>query len=243
MRLSIKLITLERNKLPVDYRSMLLSLFKSSFAANDFERKIYFDDNKQENHDLRPFTFAVYLTNPKFEKEEILLESESFTVNFSTPDFETGIMLYNGLLGGKNKPFEYKDSCKIKIETIHLNKQEKTIFKNEAVFKMLSPIVVKESDLETNHDKFYSPAEPEFFTLLNKNCAMKAERFLNKSINLTGFEAVSYKKIPVRLKGHFVEAYQGIFKLKGEPELLNLLYQVGLGAKNGYGFGMMEVVE
>ncbi|MDA3884082.1 MAG: CRISPR-associated endoribonuclease Cas6 [Candidatus Delongbacteria bacterium] len=243
MRLSIKLKTMIGNKLPVDYRSMLLSLFKSSFAANDFERKIYFDENKQENHDLRPFTFAVYLSNPKFDKEEIFLESESFTVNFSTPDFETGIMLYNGLLAGRNKLFEYKDKCKIKIETIHLNKQEKTIFKNEAVFKMLSPIVVKESDLQTNHDKFYSPADPEYFTLLNKNCAMKAEQFLNKSLSLDGIEVLDYKKIPVKLKGHFVEAYIGIFRLKGEPELLNLLYQIGLGAKNGYGFGMMEVVK
>jgi len=243
VRLSIKIKIIGGKSLPVDYRSMLLALFKNSFSENAFDRKIYFTDNEHRNHDLRPFTFAVYFSNPKFCKDEVLLETEVFTVNFSTPDFETAIMLYNGLLANKNTPFEYKHDYKIQLETIHLNRQEKLIVRNEAVFKSLSPVVVKESDLTNNRDIFYSPEDGQFFDFLNRNCIMKAENFLKKRLDLTDFEAISYKKIPVRLKGHFVEAYQGFYRLQGEPELLNLLYQLGLGAKNGYGFGMLEVVE
>ncbi|MDA3779071.1 MAG: CRISPR-associated endoribonuclease Cas6 [Bacteroidales bacterium] len=241
--MSIKVKLLSGNKIPIDYRGMILSFLKNSFSVHDFDKTIYFDDNNKKNHDLRSFTFAVYLSNPKFEKEYIILDTDNFTINFSTNSLETGIMLFNGLLAGKNTPYDYKGICEIKTESVHLNRQEKTIFKNEAIFKMLSPVVVKESNLETNHEKFYSPDEPEFITLLNKNCVMKSEQFLNKPLSLSGFEALNYKKIPVKLKGHFVEAYIGVFRLKGEPELLNLLYQIGLGAKNGYGFGMMEVVE
>jgi len=243
MRLRIKIKIVNGKSLPIDYRSLLIALFKNSFAENSYDKKLYFLADEQKNHNLRSFTFAATFIDPKFVQDEVLLGSEIFTVNFSTPDFETAIMLYNGLLANKDKPFEYKNSCKIQVETIHLNKQEKLIVRDEAVFKTLSPIVVKESDMTTNHDKFYSPEDGQFLDLLNKNCIMKAEKFLNKKLELTGFEAISYKKIPVRLKGHFVEAYQGIYRLQGEPELLNLLYQVGLGAKNGYGFGMLEVVE
>jgi len=243
VRLSIKLKIIGGKSLPVDYRSLLMALFKNSFAENKYDQKLYFLTEDQKNHDLRPFTFATCFIEPKFVKDEVLLGSEIFTVNFSTPNFETAIMLYNGLLANKNQPFEYKNYYKIQLDTIHLNKQEKIIVKNEAVFKTLSPVVVKESDLSSNHDKFYSPEDGQFFDLINKNCVMKAKKFLRKKLELTGFEAISCKKIPVRLKGHFVEAYQGIYRLQGEPELLNLLYQVGLGAKSGYGFGMLEVVE
>jgi len=243
VRLAIKLKLCHDKTIPLDYRSMLLAYFKNSFARIEYQQKLYlWQDGSQNNH-LRPFTFSVYLPRPKFDKEEIRLESDIITVNFSTNDFETAIMLYNGLLANKDKPFTYKDDYQIQVETIHLNRQEKLIARDEAVFKTLSPVVVKESDLTTNHDKFYSPADGQFFDLLNKNCIMKAEILLKKKLELTGFEAVNYKKIPVRLKGHFVEAYQGIYRLQGEPELLNLLYQVGLGAKNGYGFGLLEVVE
>jgi len=35
----------------------------------------------------------------------------------------------------------------------------------------------------------------------------------------------------------------GIYKLKGGPELIHLVYDAGLGAKNPQGFGMFEIVK
>jgi CRISPR/Cas system endoribonuclease Cas6 (RAMP superfamily) len=34
----------------------------------------------------------------------------------------------------------------------------------------------------------------------------------------------------------------GIFELRGSPEVLDLIYRVGLGVRRSQGFGMLEVV-
>lgn len=35
--------------------------------------------------------------------------------------------------------------------------------------------------------------------------------------------------------------FQGCFKLKGHPQDLQTLYQIGIGLRTGQGFGMVEV--
>jgi len=42
-----------------------------------------------------------------------------------------------------------------------------------------------------------------------------------------------YKKMP---------ATKGIFKIKSKPEILQMIYDIGLGVHRSQGFGMMEVV-
>jgi CRISPR-associated endoribonuclease Cas6 len=39
-----------------------------------------------------------------------------------------------------------------------------------------------------------------------------------------------------------MSAFVGTFKLKSEPEILQLIYDVGLGVRRSQGFGMLEVV-
>ena len=40
-----------------------------------------------------------------------------------------------------------------------------------------------------------------------------------------------------------IEAWYGKYKLAGDPEHLNFLYYSGLGARNGAGFGLFDVLD
>jgi CRISPR-associated endoribonuclease Cas6 len=40
-----------------------------------------------------------------------------------------------------------------------------------------------------------------------------------------------------------MSAFIGVFKLKSDPTILQLIYDVGLGVRRSQGFGMLEVVK
>lgn len=50
------------------------------------------------------------------------------------------------------------------------------------------------------------------------------------------------KKQVTLFKGTRITAWDGRFRLKGDPALLTFLYNTGLGTKSSQGFGMFEQV-
>ena len=45
-----------------------------------------------------------------------------------------------------------------------------------------------------------------------------------------------------RYQGILIIAWYGTYRLSGECKYLDFLYQIGLGAKNAKGFGMLEIL-
>ena len=50
------------------------------------------------------------------------------------------------------------------------------------------------------------------------------------------------KKMVTRYQGILIIAWYGTYRLSGECKYLDFLYQIGLGAKNAKGFGMLEIL-
>lgn len=243
MRLAIKFET-KNSELPIEYRRMLLSVLKKSFEVSSKEVYEAFYKNRDPN--LKPFTFAVYLPNPKFDKHSITLGSNEFTLNFSTADYKTGILFYNGLLKNKKTGFSYHykendTTYQVDLKSVQLNKNEKKSFDNEVVFKTLSPFVVRKHNPEDNKDIYLKPEDSDFYKILSENTRLKVKEFLNIDEDLK-IEPIKLKKIPVKHYNRFVEGLHGIVKISGSEKVLDLIYKIGLGANNGYGFGMLEVV-
>ena len=55
-------------------------------------------------------------------------------------------------------------------------------------------------------------------------------------------EPVKARKVVVNCFGRKVDANLGIYKLSGNCELLNILYQAGLGARRSEGHGKIEIL-
>lgn len=95
---------------------------------------------------------------------------------------------------------------------------------------------------------FFSPADPEFYSMISTNAARKWEsirsRPIPESIVLTPLEKpCCYRKVVTRYKQTYITGWKGKFRLQGNPPVLDLLYQTGLGVKNSQGFGMFEVLD
>ncbi|MCX7771341.1 MAG: hypothetical protein N2202_09745, partial [Proteobacteria bacterium] len=143
---------------------------------------------------------------------------------------------------------------------------------NEVVFKTLSPVLLeiqvvddsegrqKKKDIRILPPMKEGEVDDKFneaFTSIHKGILkdIMGEEWVDKYFNEPlEFIPVSLKK---RVIKHTISAYwqsnpddpimkftcfDGCFKLKGNQEVLQMLYQIGIGVRTGQGFGMVEVV-
>jgi len=227
--------------LPVAYNMMFVSLIKECLRKIDenyFNRLFYYQG--KHNKKSKNYSFAVGLKN--FElNDEVFKIKGSVIFTLSSPDLEFFMNFYNGLL--RTDVFNYKGYTLKRKRIIHV--KEKYITQQQAVFKTLSPICLK------NIEGRFLDLEDERY---NQEVAYLADVILKnfRGYGLKGeihFEPINMAKVVVKLdrqleNGDYykINAYRGIFKLTGDMEDLNLLYQLGLSFRRGQGFGMLEVV-
>ena len=264
MRIKIKLKT---NKLPQLYNHRIQSLIKEAIKLGNPSYK----DNLYKETIPKPFCFSVSLPPKKQIKKELIKIDKQFTIedtvfyfddiypilNISSSDYEFLINLHNGLLKLKKFDFSYDDTMLVNNEKIELllessiaiNKPD--IKSDEMVFKTLSPILIQDEK-----DKALLTTDENFLLHLNQ---LQNRIFLNKNIKgsllsqpLELYPVKVQKQVVKHTISYFREktgkpymylnCFTGIFKLKGNPKDLELLYNIGLGNRTSQGFGMLEVL-
>lgn len=154
MRFSCKIFIEKNTLIPNDYRRYLLSMIKEAIknSGNDGEDfyNTFYNRNKQ-----KPFTFSAFFPIKK-EDGENKLDGDFFNFYFSSNDYEFLMRVYNGLLAinkSKENDFEIFSSKISDIKNFYLI-PEKRFDKNEAVFKTLSPFLLRSTE---NGDYYLYP--------------------------------------------------------------------------------------
>ena len=131
------------------------------------------------------------------------------------------------------------------VEVVGLQLMNRAVSSQSAVIRTLSPITVYITEPD-GHTKYYSPRDPEFYTMIYTNSKRKwvshggAEEQFEFKISPYG-DGDHYLSRATRFKDTYITAWHGKFLIEGNPEVLNFLYNVGLGSKNSQGFGMFEI--
>lgn len=260
----------EGDILPIDYRNHFMNLIKSVLSMSDlgkeYLKSLYFfeeDGKEKSNKAPKPFCFAVRFQH---DKEEFKKEKEIFylksPIEFYISSIDVGFLtaLYNGLLNKKLYPFKIGDGIISRRRNIVLLR-EKNIKENKVIFKTLSPILI-----EDKNETPLLPINPENNEILDSE-SEKFVYFLRefnyitdsifKGIRGNGIkEMIQFKPLKIRKevvkhrireknidnKIYTFTCFSGTFELSGDPEDLNLLYQLGIGLRRAQGFGMVEVV-
>lgn len=108
-----------------------------------------------------------------------------------------------------------------------------------------SPIVayVTEEDGKT---RFFSPEEEAFYAMIAANARRKWQSCYGAempgALSVTPVENVRFRKQVTLFKNTRITAWDGRFRLTGDPRVLDFLYHTGLGAKNSQGFGMFAIL-
>lgn len=229
---------LENPEFPADYSRCMLSLLKHTFE--NYNSKLYsqyYGDNISEKN----YCFSVRFNNPEFKGSEILINDKELTLSISTCDFSNGIDIYNAFLKLKKQSYPLPLKNALTVKNVRIE-NHKTIDKKEIYIKMASPLLVKKHD--EKKDYFFAWNEPEFIKYLEMSIIKTAETVGNIDMSERFFEIVPYapKKTVVYCYGMRVTANIGIYKMRGDSDLLNLLYQTGIGCKRSSGYGQFEIL-
>ena len=108
-----------------------------------------------------------------------------------------------------------------------------------------SPIVAYVTHPD-NRTQFFSPEEPEFYTLVSINARRKWHALHGDSPDfafaIAPLENSHFRKQVTLYKTTRLTAWDGQFSLQAPADVLNLLYHTGLGAKSSQGFGMFSTL-
>lgn len=240
MRFKIEL-QLKNEKLPLDYRPSVISLFKHCLTVYDNGEHY---STYYEIGESKQFTFAVDIPSSTFTKEMILVPNKKINITFSTSDIGTGIIFFNSLMMQKNKSYPLAYENEMTVKNISIEK-EVPITTNVINVMFKSPLCVREHIKENNKDIYYSYEKEGFNEALNSVLEFQIanSNILPKSI-LEGFsmKSIRCKKTVVRHHSQFVEVTLGIFSMKGNIALLNYLYANGVASRKSSGFGMIEII-
>ena len=226
--------------LPINYNHILQGIVYDALSDDeDVVKKIHDDGLRLGPRVFRPLTFSALSGEYKISGSRITflksVEWEIRSVDDSVIKTISSHLVKCGIRFGDNT-----------IDTLGVNIMDKSIVQEECVIKMVTPICAYSSDRETKKSYYYTPEQVGFYEITKNNAIKKYEAHFGKSYegDLL-FEPQSVKerdKVITRYDGIIIEAWKGEYRLSGSIEMFNFLYNVGLGAKNGQGFGMFNVI-
>lgn len=240
--LRVKLrFSLKEAILPLSYRRSIMSFLKS--AVENYNQEKFVELYSPFDCKTKSYTFAAALPpNTKFGREKIVLGEKSLTIYFSTNDMSDLILFYNAFFNQKKKTFKLPmENCMVleNIETINVQ----PIFKNEIKVRMLSPLVLRKHNGETNQDQYITYLDEEF----NDTFIEITRSMINKTGAQVEMENLKIK--PLNPKKTVISEFDtkfavsiGTYILEGNPELLTFLQSSGIGNRRNIGCGLFQVI-
>lgn len=234
MRLKLE-FEIKEEVIPRNYGRAFLSLIKKLIEVTD--PLLFYD--YYEQHKLKPFTFGIYFPNLKGNDGDKINAGNKAVLNFSTSSFQLATNIYNGFLTiGEHFWKNNGSSIIFKPSRASLNRH-KIITKKEHLFKTLSPFLINNLG---NSNEFLLPGENGFMEGLEFSLNECAKEFLGAK------EKVEFEFEPLDMKRKVIYHYKkmptniGVFKMKAKPEILQMVYDIGIGVHRSQGFGLLEVV-
>ncbi|MFN3411205.1 MAG: CRISPR-associated endoribonuclease Cas6 [Exilispira sp.] len=272
MRFSCKIFLKRETNISKDYRSHLLSLIKEAIKRSGSDGEEFYDRFYSGNN-TKPFTFSAYfpLKDGRLNEDfftfyfstndyEFLMRVYNGFMNINkSKDFQ----LFD------NKSDNESDK-KIEIKNFFLM-PERRFDIDVATFKTLSPFLVRDIEDGKNYlypkgfslqtkDQMKEPTHWKSWIGKREGEFLEAMEFsLSSMLNKMGYNLQDIKItlddkstiVPIiHGSGNKDHPFQmtfpgikGLLTIKAEPEILKLIYDIGIGARRSEGFGMLEVVE
>lgn len=236
MRMKLEFF-LDDNKIEYDYRRIIISFFKKTLETynEDIKEIVYGIGSKKE------MCFSPFFKAKEFKDGHIILENGKLNIFISFNDKLLGIHFFNALLGMINKEFRFRDNV-LKLEKVS-KVEEKNIKTEEVVFKLLSPLVIRE--ILDNRKSWYHYLDEKGLEILKKNLIYNLkEKFPVEYIEKLEIVPLDIRKVIVEFYGLKIQSTLGTIRVKGKKEILEYLYRTGLStSKKSAGFNMLDVVD
>ncbi len=253
-------LRLDNPKFPKDYRNYFISFVKTVFTkSNSF-------DNLYKEKKTKPFVFSLWLgENFEIEEDEILF-GDRISLLFSTGDPIIFAYFYNGLISIKEKNEKIPlGKANLEVEKISLQplkkiKDKKILCKTIGISILTNPeepakdfrkwYIIPTDDLDLFNDVLRKRTNERYEQIKgikgNFGIWLKTlsndEFFVYKSLCKKSGLTNSINETIVKHYGAWLRGFRGIFFLEGDEEILQFVYDYGIGVRTGQGFGMIEIL-
>lgn len=228
--------------LPVHYGSLLQGAIYAGMENPGLRKYLHEQGFSLEKRRFKLFTFSRLLSpKTRFLKDKGLLEFAPplnlivcSPINFILQELGNGFMRKGKMRLG---------SAWVKVDKITTNSP--LIEDNKALVVMLSPLTVYSTLPAPNGKKYtcyYSPFEERFGELVKENL-LKKHLLIHGCPPIT--EVFSIRPVRVnetdlkitRYRNTIIKGWMGEYELFGDPSLLQIALDAGLGSKNSQGYG------
>lgn len=237
-------LKMENNYLPKDKNRVVVSIIKSVIEKHnpDLYNQIYGEGSANR----KQYSFSLFLPNASFMRDYIYIPSKEFNVTFTIVNnyivSNIGQKIYDSLLCYINKKIRYKNT-EMTISKIEMLK-EKTINANKIAFHTLSPIAIREHNVDDNTDYYYVFGEEGSYKEFLENLKIQLLDVFpdkKKDIDQIKFQVYDVKTVKVKHYGYVIPSCLCTLRFDAEPYLLNHMYQSGIGSHSSAGFGMLTI--
>lgn len=239
MQLHVRFFCQQVN-LPIAYRHTQQGLLYHGVSSDlAFSTQLHEEGRIVQNRSFKLFTFSplngIYTIQDKriIFRDELSMEVRSVD-DYFIRQLAAYLSVGSTVTLGQNA-----------VEVSYLQLTDERLLASEVHIQTMSPIVVYRTQ-ETGRTQFFSPAEAEFCPALIRNAQRKWQSLHGEdapfALEVATVASTPFRKVPTSFKGTFITGWNCELMLRGMPEVLDMLYQTGLGAKNSQGFGMFRVL-
>lgn len=245
MRICVVLDCEREVSLPVQYNHIVQGFLYNNLSDNMYREFMHHTGYGNGRRRFKLFTYSRLLgefvmgQNGYISfKPPVKLVVSSPLVPFVTDLADTLMKSRSAFIG--NNPVE--------VSSIQVHRE--VDFGSRVQIKMLSPMVAYTTVLRDGKKftQYHSPWNDKFEDITRNNLLSKYEVLNGHRPDNSEFRVIpnghrenDYVKI-LRYKGTVIKAYAGIYWLMGNPELIKVAYDTGLGSKNSQGFGCWDLV-
>ena len=223
--------------IPIDFRRHFISFIKTILSNTQFFHRFEMD-----KPGYSPYVFGVNFGTVlgKDKESNSIIVKPPITMTFSTGFFDLLADACNGAIVLKQKStilgLRLSDVNLLPLRKIR-DRESCFQIKGHAVFRGKQDYV-DASNLEI--------VEEAINTHLQKKLAFLSQQYGElSSINSDKVRVIGYDKLKKGVCHHYggnLTTVQGSLTLSGELELLQFIYDFGIGSRNGQGFGLTEVI-
>ncbi len=225
---------------PMAYQQLIHGLlYHAMDSAPDYRRFLHEQGYSQDGRHIKGFTFGR-LQGRYVRDGGTLIFPEGCSLELRSCDPLMIQCLLAGLPQGSHQRLA---ECETTVAAVRLD--DRHVISDAVEIGMLSPVTVYQTLADKKTD-YAAPDEERFYELLRQNARSKwaliSDQPFPEDFSVTPLSVTQKDKVVTSFKGTRITAWMGSYYLTGPQTLLDLLYQIGLGAKSSQGFGMFQVL-
>ena len=236
------------NRLPINYQYELSAWIYKIIACGDEQYATWLHENgfSEKHRNFKMFVFSnLYSPGIKFEQDRLIFYSDKASFYLSLLPEKSTEAFIKGIF--QEQSFTLGDRVsKVQFSVRQIELTPPPAFKDNFVFKTLSPVVVSVGQEASRYPLYVSPEENNYGQLIINNLIEKYKLFYNKPFEGSPnfqfqLQSPARSKL-IRIKAGTeeetqVKGFLFTFRLEAAPDLLKIMHETGVGEKGSLGFG------